>query len=76
MLNSRKQEQFGKIKSKYPMKCQRCRWLNYCFGGCPKDRIRDPEDKGISHFCKAYKMFFEHADSRLKELAADWEKNN
>jgi len=46
--------------------------LKYCYGGCTKDRLQDPEDNGSNHFCRSMKMFFEHADERLTELAERW----
>ena len=72
MLNSDKQKEFGELKSDLPKKCQKCEWQRQCYGGCTKDRLRDPEDNGVSHFCEAYIAFFEHADERLKELAKEW----
>ena len=76
MLNSSLQHEFGENKSELPQRCRRCEWLKYCRGGCTKDRIRDPEDNGVSHFCLSYKMFFKHADVKMKEMAADWVKAN
>jgi uncharacterized protein len=72
MLNAPLQQKFGQEKAALPEQCLQCRWLRSCQGGCTKDRMRDPRDKGISHFCASYKMFFEHADRRLGELALDW----
>ncbi|MBT3227632.1 MAG: anaerobic sulfatase maturase [Candidatus Marinimicrobia bacterium] len=72
MLNSEKQKEFGELKSDLPEKCQKCKWQRQCYGGCTKDRLRDPEDNGLSHFCESYIAFFEHSDVRLKELAEDW----
>lgn len=72
LLNSSKQNAFGRIKSTLPEICKSCKWLPYCRGGCPKDRISDPGDKGENHFCQAYKMFFEHADEKLRALARKW----
>lgn len=69
LLNSPKQVSFGQIKSRIPKPCKKCKWLKYCRGGCIKDRIRDPNDKGVNHFCSSFKMFFEHADPHLKRLA-------
>jgi uncharacterized protein len=60
---------FGKRKTAYGTECQRCQWLHLCYGGCIKDRIRDPRDKGHNHFCESYKIFFKRADSRLKKFA-------
>jgi uncharacterized protein len=76
MLNSPRQETFGNLKAELPEECKTCKWLMKCQGGCTKDRIRDPQDNGSNHFCLSYKMFFEHADEKLKVLAEDWKKNN
>ena len=72
LLNSDTQNSFGQLKSDYPIKCMNCKWLKYCHGGCTKDRIRDPRDNGISHFCQAYKIFFEYAHERILHLAERW----
>jgi uncharacterized protein len=72
MLNSETQTRFGRQKSDISEECTDCQWLIFCRGGCTKDRIRDPQDRGVSHFCKAYKMFFEYADSRMRALAENW----
>jgi len=74
MLNSDTQKKFGELKSDLPEECQKCQWQRHCYGGCTKDRIKDPRDKGFSHFCESYKMFFQHADPRLQELAEAWRK--
>jgi uncharacterized protein len=75
MLNSKKQDDFGKAKTLLPRKCKFCPWYTKCFGGCTKDRIKDPNDQRQPRFCKAYIMFFEHADQKLKSIAAQWIKN-
>jgi len=69
MLNSTKQREFGRLKARLPELCKECRWLRFCRSGCVKDRIRDPKDNNLNHFCQGYKEFFKHADSRLKHLA-------
>ncbi len=74
LLNSPRQFNFGQIKTVLPSECLNCPWLPYCWGGCPKDRLRDPRDKGSNHFCKSYKMFFEYADQRLTQLANQWRR--
>lgn len=74
MLNSQRQREFGMKKSVLPGSCRECGWLVYCRGGCPKDRLRDPRDRGLSHFCQAYKIFFAHADARFKVLAENWKR--
>jgi uncharacterized protein len=67
MLNSKKQDDFGKAKTLLPRKCRFCPWLTKCFGGCTKDRIKDPEDQRLPRYC-------EHADPTLKVLAQNWMK--
>ncbi len=74
MLNSKKQDEFGKAKNILPRKCKICPWYTKCYGGCTKDRIKDPEDRRQPRFCLAYTMFFEHADAKMKELAKHWQK--
>ena len=74
MLNSARQNEFGRVKALLPEPCRACPWLTLCRGGCPKDRVRDPRDFGLSHFCAGYKKFFAHADPAFKALAAEWKK--
>lgn len=74
MLNSERQSAFGQMKADITEPCRNCQWLKYCWGGCTKDRIRDPRDGGLNHFCQSYRMFFEYADARLRQLAAYWKK--
>lgn len=71
-LNSDRQLEFGRMKSRLPEPCKTCKWLKYCRGGCTKDRIRDPQSHNLSHFCQSYQMFFEHADQQLQQLAERW----
>jgi len=69
LLNSDKQKRFAEMKADLPGKCKGCQWLPYCRGGCSKDRLRDPRDKYVNHFCAGYSLFFEYADSFMKQLA-------
>jgi len=74
MLNSPLQARFGRRKADLPHACQVCPWLRHCRGGCPKERWGNPADARLSRHCEAYKMFFEHADEKLREIAADWQR--
>ena len=74
LLNSPRQNEFGAFKRKLAPECEECPWLQHCWGGCPKDRMNDPRDQGLSHFCEAYKIFFEHADKPLQKMAQEWMK--
>jgi len=72
MLNSPRQNAFGKLKTKVPPECKKCRWFDYCRGGCIKDKLRDPEGRMLDYFCEAYKMFFEHAHPTFLSMAKKW----
>ncbi len=72
MLNSSRQRSFGAAKADLPQACRACPWLRLCRGGCPKDRIRDSRDGGLSHFCSGYKRFFAYADPHFRALAEAW----
>ncbi len=74
MLNSKQQQLFGTAKATLPGECRRCPWLTKCYGGCTKDRIKDPGDHRKPRFCLSYKMFFAHADAALSSLAAQWKQ--
>ncbi len=51
--------------------CRGCEVLNYCNGGCPKDRLLPSPDgrESLSYLCHAYKRFFTHARPALERLA-------
>ena len=76
LLNSELQSRFANRKAQLPPVCRSCPWLSKCYGGCPKDRIRDPKDEGLNHFCAAYKMFFKHADPHYRHMAKVWKQKN
>ena len=76
MLNADKQRDFGHRKANLPNSCGDCRWLGYCRGGCPKDRLRGHGGEKLNHLCLAYRIFFEHADGRFRGLAERWKKHN
>jgi len=71
LLNSPRQSDFGKRKAELPSACMRCAWLNRCRGGCTKDRLRDPRDGQLNHFCAAFKMFFTHTDTAFRRLVRE-----
>jgi len=72
MLNSERQDAFGAMKARMPDECRVCRWLGHCRGGCTRERTGILNHGGLNYFCDAFKMFFEHADSVLSELASLW----
>lgn len=74
MLNSPRQREFGKMKSKLAEECTRCPWLKHCWGGCTKNRLNNPNDRNFDFLCDAYKIFFDYADERLTKLGNDWKE--
>jgi uncharacterized protein len=74
LFNSPKQTNFGQLKADLPTDCRTCEWKTQCRAGCPKDRLRNPALDGRNHFCEAYKLFFAHADSKLRSLADEWKR--
>ena len=72
LLNSDLQSTFGSLKADWPSMCKECKWLHYCYGGCTKDRIRDPADGNKNHFCEAYKTFLEYSHETFTRLAVQW----
>ncbi len=76
MLNSPRQAEFGRRKAALPHACQACPWLAHCRGGCPKERWGNPADAKLSYLCDGYKLFFSHADARLRELAKRWRREH
>ncbi len=76
MLNSARQNEFGRMKADLPEECRACEWLRVCRGGCTKDRLRDPRDRRLNHFCAGLKTFFAHADPHLRRLAENWKNSD
>jgi uncharacterized protein len=66
---------FAKRKAALGPECRSCQWLDLCYGGCIKDRIRDPRDKGQNRFCSSYQFFFQRADKRLRKFAKLYRKH-
>jgi uncharacterized protein len=65
MLNSPRQGEFGRRKADLPEVCRKCRWLDYCRGGCPIERADSPS--GLNRYCGSYMRFFEHANPRFSQ---------
>jgi uncharacterized protein len=62
-----------------PNYCKHCDVVEWCNGGCPKDRIataadEDPDgEKGLNYFCPAFKRFFLHSRPMMQRLAIHWQ---
>lgn len=74
MLNSKQHNKFGQMKAALPRDCKECQWLHYCWGGCTKDRLNNPQDKSMNYLCLSYKIFFNHADAQLRKMAEKWKR--
>lgn len=68
LFDDRRQVAFGHQKAQLAAACAVCPALEFCRGGCPKDR----DDQEINRFCRAYRDFFEHARPALEVLAEHW----
>ncbi len=60
-----KNDSFGRLKAKLNRKCQDCRFLFLCNGGCIKDR----DEEGHNVLCEAYEELYGTMDEPLKMMA-------
>lgn len=75
LLDSKKQESFGKAKSlTLPKYCIGCEVRAMCNGECPKNRfILTPDgEPGLNYLCSGYKMFFNHCRPFVEAIAEAW----
>ncbi len=73
MVSDPRQKRFGRHKrDTLPAVCMDCDVLEFCNGGCPKDRFLPAPDGSytLNYLCPAYKRFFRHARAELTRLAA------
>ena len=68
---SDRESAFAALKSEYPDECSRCRHLDLCRGGCPKDRLSAGGNRfgGKSRLCEGLLLFLDHARPALEKLA-------
>ena len=58
-------------------KCLECKWANFCRGGCRRNREPFIDGKPVlNYYCSAYEKFYEHAGSRIVELARRFSSNS
>jgi uncharacterized protein len=72
---SKKQLEFGNNKANRHEDCEACKYLQYCFGGCPKDRLHNVTDTRKSYLCKSYIKFHTYSQERFKSLAKDYKSD-
>ena len=68
---SDRERAFSQIKGRYAAECRTCRWLDLCFGGCPKDRLCGGGGSLADRtpLCEGLKFFYDHTAERLRSLA-------
>ncbi|MFV0486431.1 MAG: anaerobic sulfatase maturase [Vibrio fluvialis] len=72
MALSTRQFTFGMAKrDSLPTYCQKCTYLPYCWGECPKNRLLKTPDgeAGLNYLCPGIKMFFDYAFPMLVGLS-------
>lgn len=75
MLNSEKQKQFGLKKEALNTECLQCKYVNYCYGGCLKNRILQSNGGSHNFYCESYKSFYNKAHNQLKALSVQWKED-
>jgi len=72
MVDGEKQTQFGNDKrDRLPRYCRECEFLNFCHGGCPKDRLIAAPDgePGLNYLCEGYRIFYSHTLPVFRKMA-------
>nr|WP_223216838.1 anaerobic sulfatase maturase [Paraburkholderia phenoliruptrix] len=72
MAFSKRQMDFGFSKREsLPKYCRECKYLNSCWGECPKNRLlRTPDgEPGLNYLCQGIKRFHDHAGPRIRQVA-------
>ena len=78
-LDSKKQESFGKAKSRtLPKYCLGCEVRAMCNGECPKNRfILTPDgETGLNYLCSGYKLFFNHCRPFVEAITEAWKNKS
>jgi uncharacterized protein len=77
LLESRFQKTFGQSKrSTLAARCRKCPVLNFCNGGCPKDRFVASGDGKhlLNYLCEGYKLFFSHCQPFVQALSLEYRR--
>jgi uncharacterized protein len=68
------QTSFGRDKwERLPGACRNCEYLNFCFGGCPKNRFSSTAegDGELNYLCEGYRAFFKHTEKAMRFMAKE-----
>jgi len=73
LINNKTYIDFGKAKSEYSFICNSCKYLEYCYGDCLKNRgfnFKNPDSsRRLSILCSGWKMFYKEKLNLLKEIS-------
>ncbi|WP_340010440.1 anaerobic sulfatase maturase [Paenibacillus sp. FSL H7-0690] len=71
LLTSPLYDDFLLMKPNMNESCNKCEYLSFCNGGCPRNRNwLDVNDRTeVDYFCHSYKMFYSYAYERMLLLA-------
>ncbi|WP_078379055.1 anaerobic sulfatase maturase [Sutcliffiella halmapala] len=73
ILNSPVYTEFLSLKPNLPDKCQSCRYIDLCHGGCPRNRTwSQGEDEtlvDVDYFCDSYMQIYEYAHKKMEIVA-------
>ncbi|RMD74897.1 MAG: anaerobic sulfatase maturase [Lentisphaerae bacterium] len=73
MVDGKKQTQFGLNKSAtLPRQCRECKYLTWCYGGCPADRVKRDKygEPGLNYVCEGYYRFYDYTKPYFDAIAA------
>ncbi len=76
ILSSPNLKQFLNMKPTLADKCKSCKYLNLCYGGCPRNRKwnDDHSQSSPDYFCRSYMRFYEYAHERMENVACNVKK--
>lgn len=72
LVTSAKQSNFRNKKFvMLPTQCKKCKYLEFCYGGCPKNRLSYTKDGewGLNNLCEGYQMFHSHTAKAMQYMA-------
>ena len=70
MVDSPEQRRFGQAKTaSLPKECRDCRFLHFCHGGCPKDRLLVIDSGKLNWLCAGYRAFYEETTPYFAAMA-------
>jgi uncharacterized protein len=70
-------DEFLNLKPKLPEQCKSCRWLELCYGGCPRNRKwnENMQQSDPDFFCHSYRQIYAYAHERMIALSEKVRRN-